>query len=158
VEQPRDGARPELDRSARAQLGRVAREQHGLGAAHAGEDDAAIELFEVARDEWLADGRAGRARIARWSIARCRRAQGELEAALSDQHALAAELDALGETDGYVFEEIGECLLALGRTDTARPYFARASELLADDPSLEGEPERLQRLRALAGGGAQTEP
>jgi hypothetical protein len=37
-----------------------------------------------------------------------------------------AELDALGETDGYVLEEIAECLLALGRGDEARPLFARA--------------------------------
>ena len=72
--------------------------------------------------------------------------------ALAAQEELLAELDALGETDGYVFEEIAECLLALGLDDEARPYVRsgvggapRGSELSVD------EPERLERLRALAG-------
>ena len=126
----------------------------GWARHDAGDDDDAIELFELARDEWLADGRIDRARIARWSIARCLRSQGELEAALAEQEALRVDLEALGEADGYVFEELGECLLALGRDEEARPHFGRAAELLAGDPSLAGEAERLERLRSLA----QTEP
>jgi tetratricopeptide (TPR) repeat protein len=87
---------------------------------------------------------------ARWSIARCLRSRGDLEPALAVQEELLAELDALGETDGFVFEEIAECLLALGRDDEARPYFARAWEELRVDPNLSvDEPERLERLRAL---------
>ena len=46
--------------------------------------------------------------------------------ALAEQQALAAELEAEGEVDGYVDEELAECLLALGRGDEARPYFSRA--------------------------------
>jgi tetratricopeptide (TPR) repeat protein len=123
-----------------------------MGWAHhdAGDDDGAIALFELARDEWLADGREGRARIARWSIARCLRSRGDVEDALAAQQALLAELGALGETDGYVLEEIAECLLTLGRADDARPFFARAYAELADDPQLRAdEPERLERLRSL---------
>jgi tetratricopeptide (TPR) repeat protein len=120
----------------------------------AGDDDGAIELFELARDAWLADGRAGRARVARWSIARCLRSQGKLDHALAEQEALRVELEALGEADGYVFEELGECLLVLGRGDEARPHFARAADLLAGDPSLADDPARLERLRSLA----HTEP
>ena len=73
------------------------------------------------------------------------------------QQALLAELDSVGESDGYVFEEIGECLLALGRADEAQPHFARAYELLADDPALAEDRARLMRLRAL-GAADQTEP
>ena len=52
--------------------------------------------------------------------------------------------------DGYVTEEIAECLLTLGRNDEARPVFARAyAELSADDELQSREPERLERLRVL---------
>ena len=125
---------------------------------HEGDDTAAIGLFSLARDEWLADGRVGRARIARWSIARCRRSEGDVETALAEQEALRDELDAIGETDGYVFEEMGECLLALGRLEDARPFFGRAYAELSRDAELEAQPGRLERLRSLAGAGDQTEP
>jgi hypothetical protein len=61
-----------------------------------------------------------------------------------------------GESDGYVCEEIGECLLALGRADEAQPHVARAYELLAGDPSLADDRARLGRLRSL--GATQTDP
>ena len=94
-----------------------------------------------------------RARIARWSIGRCLRSHGDLGAgARRAGRASRRAPDALGETDGYVFEEIAERLLALGRDDEARPSFARAWEELRADPSLSvDEPACLQRLRALAG-------
>jgi len=149
-------ARTSPDPLARRWVGSLAN-NIGWALHEAGDEAAAIELFSLARDEWLGDGRVGRARIARWSIARSRRSQGDFEAALDEQHALLAELKALGESDGYVFEEVGECLLALGRASEARPHFARAFELLAGDPSLTDDPARLERLRALADA-AQTEP
>jgi tetratricopeptide (TPR) repeat protein len=142
-------ARTSPDPAARRWVGSLA---NNMGWAHheRGDDDGAIALFEVARDEWLADGREGRARIARWSVARCLRSRGDVEDALAAQEALLAELDELGETDGYVLEEIGECLLTLGRADDARPFFARAHAELGDDPQLRAdEPERLERLRVL---------
>lgn len=52
-------------------------------------------------------------------------------------------------------EELGECLLALGRPAEARPHFSRphfsrAHELLSQDLWLrEHEPERLTRLATL---------
>jgi len=146
-------ARSSPDPGARRWIGSLANNM--AWARHdAGDDDGAIELFELARDTWLADGRVDRARVARWSIARCLRSQGKLDHALAEQEALRVELEALGEADGYVFEELGECLLALGRGDEARPHFARAADLLAGDPSLADDPARLERLRSLA----QTEP
>ncbi|HEY7093737.1 MAG TPA: hypothetical protein VH393_11185 [Ktedonobacterales bacterium] len=60
------------------------------------------------------------------------------------------EFDALGEQDGYIYEEIAECLAALGRAGEARPYFTRAYETLSRDPWLaESEPARLERLHVL---------
>jgi hypothetical protein len=51
-----------------------------------------------------------------------------------------------------VFEEIGECLLAMNRQEEARPYFRKAYEILLQDSWLVGsEPERLVRLKELGG-------
>ena len=54
-----------------ASLGRLARDNMAWARHDAGDDDGAIALFELARDELEADGGEHRARIARWSIARC---------------------------------------------------------------------------------------
>jgi tetratricopeptide (TPR) repeat protein len=143
------------DPAARRWVGSIA---SNMGWARHADDDfaGAIALFELARDEWLADGRVSRARIARWSIARCMRSQANFRGALVEQQALLAELEQLAETDGYVFEEIAECLLALGRSEEARPFFARAHDVLGSDPYLVADdPARIDRLRTL---GAQTEP
>lgn len=102
----------------------------GWARHDAGDDDGAIALFERSRDAFLADGRADRARIARWSIARCRRSCGRVEEALREQQTLLTELDVLGKTDGYVLEEIGKCLVALGRDREAQPFLARARAAL----------------------------
>lgn len=68
--------------------------------------------------------------------------------ALAIQQRLAVETAAAGDPeDGYGTEEIGECLLAMGRGTEARPHFARAAELLGADAWLaEHEPDRITRL------------
>jgi hypothetical protein len=119
-------ARSSNDPDARRWIGALANNM-GWARHEAGDEDGAIELFELSRDAFLADGRVDRARIARWSIARCLRSRGDAEAALAEQEALLTELDALGETDEYVNEEIVECLRALGREDEAQLFSARAS-------------------------------
>ena len=142
-------ARSSPDPAARRWIGSLA---SNMGwARHAeGDDDGAIALFELSRDAFLADGRADRARIARWSTARCLRSRGDVEQALDEQRTILAELEALGEEDGYVFEEIGECLLALGRSEDARLFFHRAHAELSRDALLRAdEPERLERLGSL---------
>jgi hypothetical protein len=54
------------------------------------------------------------------------------------------------DAEGYTREEIGECLLLLGRPAEAAPYFARAWDLLHNDPWLiQDEPQRLERLKRL---------
>ena len=145
-------ARGSPDPAARRWVGSLANNM-GWACHDAGDHAGAIALFETSRDAFLAEGRDDRARIARWSIARCLRSRGDLEAALALQRTLLDELDALGESDGYVLEELGECLLALGRKVDARPFFARAfAELSADPAFRDDEPERLHRLESLGHG------
>ena len=119
----------------------------GWARHDAGDDGGAIALFEQSRDAFLGDGRVDRARIARWSIARCLRSRGDVEEALAEQEALLGELDELRETDGYVYEELAECLLALGRAAEATAFFARAHAALSAERGL--DPERIERLRSL---------
>ncbi len=91
-------------------------------------------------------------RIARWCVGRTYRSLHRLDEALALQQALLAEYQGVGQTDGFVYEEIGECLLALGRGDEARPYFAQAhAELAQLDWLAADEPERITRLERLAG-------
>ena len=124
-------ARSSADPAARRWVGSLANNM-GWSRHEAGDVDGAIALFAQSRDAVLADGRVDRARVGRWSIARCLRSRGDVEEALDAQQVLLAELDALGETDGYVLEEVAECLVALGRDDEAQPFFARARAALAD--------------------------
>ena len=139
------------DPGARRWVGSLANNM-GWARHEAGRYDDALELFRIALDERHATGSPDQIGIARWCVARCLRSLGRFDEALAEQRALAGELTAARLEDGYVDEEIGECLLALGRDEEARPSFARAAELLAGDPAV--TPERLERLRAAAGTGA----
>ncbi len=115
-----------------------------------GEYESALKIFEKAEAFRRSKGSASETRIAAWCIARTLRSLNRIEEALSKQMALKVELDSARETDGYVFEEIGECLFALQREDEARPYFAKAYEILSRNEFLvEQEPERITRLKQL---------
>ncbi len=70
---------------------------------------------------------------------------GQVEAAL----AILRQLEAAEEEDGFVYEELGECLHALGKPGEARPYFRRAYGLLSQIEWVAGDAERLERLRSL---------
>lgn len=127
---------------------------NNLGWAHAEKKsyEKALELFEKCQAFFAHEGeRPERERIARWSIAKMHRLLGHTEKALSMQQKILAELDEAGETDGYVHEEMAECLLALERRDEAQPHFAKAYEALSQDAWLKrDEPERLERLKRLS--------
>jgi tetratricopeptide (TPR) repeat protein len=113
-----------------------------------GRYDDALDCFERALAFREHQGDPELVRIARWTVARGLRSVGRLEEALAIQRALAES----GPSDGYVFEELGELLLALDKPDEARPQFARAHQLLSQDQWLvEAEPDRLARLAKLAG-------
>jgi tetratricopeptide (TPR) repeat protein len=117
-----------------------------------GDYATALACFEKALPAWEARGDPRGVRIARWTIARAYRSLERYDDALAIQRRLAAEGAAANEPDGYVYEELGELLLAKGETAAARPNFVRAFELLGGDRGLQAnEPERLARLRRLGG-------
>ncbi len=116
-----------------------------------GEYTSALEMFEKAEAFQRSRRRVNETRVAVWAVARCLRSLNRVEEALSKQMALKDEFETAGETDGYVFEEIGECLLALNRAEEARPYFAKAYDALSQDPWLiKDEPARIKRLKKLS--------
>jgi tetratricopeptide (TPR) repeat protein len=118
-----------------------------------GDYTSALKIFEKAEAWQKSMERVNERRIATWCVARTLRSLGRVEEALSKQMALRDEFESAGESDGYVFEEIGECLLVLKRVEEARPYFSKAYPILAGDPWLaEQEPERLARLKELSKG------
>lgn len=115
-----------------------------------GDYESALKIFEKAEAFRRSKNDAGSLRIAAWAVARCLRSLNRIEESLSKQMGLLKEFESIGETDGYVFEEIGECLLLLNRKDEAKPYFAKAYEELSQDGFLvDNEPERLKRLKEL---------
>jgi len=117
-----------------------------------GDYESALTLFEKAESFFSVKGSVEKFRIAKWTVARCLRSMNQVEKALSRQLALKAEFDSVGGSDGYVEEEIGECLLWLNRKDEARPYFAAAYEVLSQDEwLLDNEPERMRRMKELGG-------
>ena len=124
-----------------------------------GQYDRALELFEKSLAFREERNDTNGMRIARWTIARAYRSVGRVEEALGMQRKLADEREAEGlEPSGYVFEEIGECLLLLGRPDEAPPYFKQAHEILSQDQWLvANELERLERLKRLGEGDTQGE-
>ena len=120
----------------------------------AGDLDGALAAFETALGARREQGPPRETRVAEWCLARCIRALGRPAEALAVQKRLAAETAAAGDPEsGYGAEEIGECLLDLGRAEEARPYLARAGELLGADAWLaDHEPDRIARLRRLGRG------
>jgi len=109
----------------------------------------ALSIFEKAvvwRETYHQD-KPETIRVAKWCVGRTLRSLNQLEEALAVQQALLAED---GQSDGFVYEELGECLWALDRRDEARPYFAKAHEELSQvDWLVAAEPERVARLAEL---------
>lgn len=78
----------------------------GLAHADAGDFRHALVLFEEALAARERIGDAGRTRVARWMVAWALRNLGRGDEALALQRRLKAELEALGEEDPHVDEEI----------------------------------------------------
>ena len=111
----------------------------------------ALAAFQEALRLRQEQGNTTNIRIANWCIAKVMRLMGRAHESLQKQEAIRAELQAANEADGYNDEEIGECLLALARTEEARPHFARAHELLSKDPWFPpSEAARLERMKELS--------
>lgn len=81
---------------------------NNIGMCHtdSGDLDAALAAFQDALLALERIGDPGRIRIGRWMVAWVLRLQGREVEALAAQRALKAELDALGESDPYVDEEL----------------------------------------------------
>lgn len=128
---------------------------NNLGWSYFEEGDytAALDCFTKALAVREAQGKAGPIHIARWSVAKTLRLLGRVDEALASQEALAAA-QGLGEPDGYVYEELGECYLLRQEPTKAAPYFAQAYTLLSQDSWLvANEGERLARLQMLGQAG-----
>lgn len=82
---------------------------NNIGMAHADADDhaAALAAFEDALEARRRIGDDARTRVARWMVAWSLRHLGMTDLAREQQLALKAELDAIGEVDPYVDEELG---------------------------------------------------
>jgi tetratricopeptide (TPR) repeat protein len=116
-----------------------------------GDYELALDHFTRAAAFRRAKEQARETRIADWCVGRTLRSLGRIEEALAMQFRLAEEWSAAGESDPYVSEELGECLLAAGRAGEAREHFAEAAKGLADDPWLvNNEPARIERLKLFA--------
>jgi tetratricopeptide (TPR) repeat protein len=110
----------------------------------------ALDFFNRALAFREDQGNAREIRIARWAVARTLRSLGRVAEALAMQQDLQSQWAKDGDEDGYVFEELGECLLALG-SDHAGKWFAEAYRALSGNQrSMAPEPKRLQRLKELA--------
>jgi tetratricopeptide (TPR) repeat protein len=85
--------------------------------------------------EWFSDkNRPVQLRIAKWSMARTLRSMNKFSEALNMQREILNGINENSEEqDGYVLEEIGECLFALKREDESKPYFSQAFDLLSKD-------------------------
>jgi tetratricopeptide (TPR) repeat protein len=128
---------------------------HNLGWAHfqGGDAKAALDLWQKALAARETMGNASRVRIAKWTVARGYRAVGRLDDAEAMQRALVAEFDAIGEPDGYVYEELAEIALARGDARAAQPWAAKAHAQLKEDAYLAAnEAARLARLAAIGAG------
>jgi tetratricopeptide (TPR) repeat protein len=122
----------------------------GWTAYDANDFAGALGLFRRALRARRSMGDASEARVARWCVAKTLRRLGRVSDALRRQRGLLAAHRRARTVDGYVYEELAECLLALDRAEEARPYFRRAHEELGKDPWLRAaEPARLDRFRAL---------
>lgn len=115
------------------------------------EYDKALEAFKKALQAREEADQIPEIRVARWCIAKTLRELERVNEAIEIQKALLAEYEISGQKDGYVYEEMAECLTALGRQEEAKNYFAKAYAELAKDIWLkEKEPNRLKRLRELS--------
>jgi tetratricopeptide (TPR) repeat protein len=95
---------------------------------------------------------SARVRLAKLCLSKNLRLSGELEKALSKSSTLLLEIQSESEPPGYAFEEIAECLLAMGRNEESAPIFAQAYAALSAYPWFPpNENERLLRMKRLGG-------
>jgi tetratricopeptide (TPR) repeat protein len=123
----------------------------GMTLHDTGRYPEALASFETALAARERIGNAARIREARWMVAWALRSLKRHDEALAILRRLDAETEAAGTPDGFVFEELGENLLALGQGEAAKAWFGKAWRLLSADASLDRpDDERLARLDRLS--------
>lgn len=143
-------AKASHDPQARRWLGTL---QNNIGWTYhnMGRHQDALAVFQDALKFRIEQGKPGPIRIARWCIAKTQRLLGDPQTALTTQQQLFREITLAGEQDGYIHEELAECLLALNKPNEAQPHFAQAYALLSKDPWFPPtEKPRLERLKHLS--------
>lgn len=127
---------------------------NNIGWAYVESNDLerALALFERALEFRISQGNSDTIFFARWCVAKVLRLLGRTEEALAIQTVLVQDQADSPEPDGFVFEELAECLFVLQREEEARPYFKMAYDMLAHDAWFgQNHPDRLERLKQLAG-------
>ncbi len=114
-----------------------------------GEYQEALFMFEKSLDYRTKQNDSAGAGVARWCVAKTLRMMGHTEEALDMQQQLFEEYQSAGKKNGFVYEEIGECLLTIGREQEAEGWFAAAYGELSKDPSVANDRDRLLRLKTL---------
>ena len=111
----------------------------------------ALDQFERALSVRRRQGDETAIRIAQWSVAKALRFLNRTTEALSIQRALLQAYQDDGESDAYVFEEMAECLLAIGQPQEAKQYLGLAYQALSRDAwFVDNQLDRLERLRELS--------
>lgn len=124
----------------------------GWAYVEQGELEKALDLFHCALEFRKSQGNSRTVFIAKWSVAKVLRLLGRVDEALFIQQGLLEETQLMPEPDGYVYEELAECLLKIGEEDEARTYFSLCYERFQSDKWLTAnEPGRVARIQQLAG-------
>jgi len=117
-----------------------------------GDYKAALKLLQKAQTYFNERGDAGQKRIAKYSVAKALRSLGRVDESYAMQMEVKKEVDRDKVPDGFVSEELAECLLLLNRPEEAKTYFIEAYDLLLKDRDfVESEPKRLKRLKEMSG-------
>jgi tetratricopeptide (TPR) repeat protein len=114
-----------------------------------GDFQEALFMFEKALDFRTQQGDPVNVGVARWCVAKTLRMMGHTEEALDMQQQLFEEYQSAGKRSGFVYEEIAECMLVLGRDMEAEGWFAAAYNELSKDPTVASDRDRLVRLKTL---------
>jgi tetratricopeptide (TPR) repeat protein len=120
--------------------------------------EEALLMFEKALEFRQKEADPGKILIAKWCVAKTLRMMAHTEEALEMQRGLFEQYQAAGRRNGYVYEEIAECLTVMGQEQEAQGWFAIAYEELSRDPKLANEQDRLNRLKELGKAGRQETP
>ena len=128
----------------------------GWDSHEQGDYAKALELHQKCW-AWHKERKTGRGEaIAKWSVAKQLRCLKRVEEAYRMQLELLELYTKQNHKDGYLYEELAECLVALGKPREAMPWAEKAYAIISKDEwHKKNEPERIERLAMLAAGPAE---